>query len=84
MRKEGINREKYTQLNNILAESLGFGIKEKEAEEGKTDDDKGNLKKLVQSTIEYSIQHDDEKELLELVNEFRKDVDEDFLDNLLE
>ena len=26
LRKGGINREEYTQLNNILAESLGSGI----------------------------------------------------------
>ena len=38
---------------------------------------------LIQSTIEYSIQHD-KKELLELVNEFRKHVDEVILDTVLE
>ena len=81
LRKGGINREEYRQLNNTLAESLGSGIEL--AEEDKTEDDKGNLQKLIQSTIEYSIQHD-KKELLELMNEFRKDVDEDFLDTALE
>ena len=79
LRKGGINREEYTQLNNILAESLGSGIEL--AEEDKTEDGKGNLKKLIQSNIEYSIQHD-KKELVELMNEFRKDVDEDFLDTV--
>ena len=67
LRRGGINREEYTQLNNILAESLRSGIEL--AEEDKTE--------------EYSIQHD-KKELLELMNEFRKDVDEDFLDTVLE
>ena len=71
----------YTQLKNILAVSLGSGIEL--AEEDKTEDDKGKLRKLIQSTIEYSIQHDN-KELLELMNEFRKDVDEDFLDTVIE
>ena len=75
LRKDGINREEYTQLNNILAESLGSGIEL--AEKEKTEDDKGKLKKLIQSTIEYLIQHD-KRELLELLNEFLKDVDEDF------
>ena len=35
------------------------------------------VKTLIQSTIEYSIQHDKE-ELLELTKEFRKDVGQDF------
>ena len=38
-----------------------------------------SVKKLIQSTVEYLIQHD-KKELLELMNEFRTNVDEDFLD----
>ena len=45
-RKDDINREGYTQLNNTLAESLGSGIED------------GKLKKLIPSTVEYSIQHD--------------------------
>ena len=65
----------------MIAESLGSGIEL--AEEVKTQENKEKLKKLIQSTIEYSIQHD-KKELLELMNEFRKDVDEDFLDTVLE
>ena len=38
----------------------------------------GKLKKIIRSTVEYLIQHD-QKELLELIKEFRKDVGEDFL-----
>ena len=34
-------------------------------------------------TVEYLILHD-KKELLDVVNEFRKDVDDDFLDAVLE
>ena len=71
----------YTQLTNILAESLRSGIEL--AKEDKTEDDKGKLKKLIQSTIDYLIQYD-KKELLDLMNEFRKDVDENFLDTVLE
>ena len=83
LRKGDINRDEYTQLNNILTESLRSGIEL--AEEDKTEDETrgGKLKKLIQSPIEYSTQHDKE-ELLELMNEFRKDVDEDFLDIVLE
>ena len=81
LRKDGINSEEYTQLNIILAKSLGSGIEL--PEEGKTEDDKGKVKTLIQSTIEYSIQYD-KKELLELMNEFRKDVNEDFLYTVLE
>ena len=38
---------------------------------------------MKRSTVEYLIQHD-KKELLDVVNEFRKDVDDDFLDTVLE
>ena len=56
LRKGGIIRVEYTQLNNILAESLVSGIES--AEEDKAEDDKGKLKKLIQSTIDYLILHD--------------------------
>ena len=42
-----------------------------------------SVKKLIQSTVEYLIQHD-KKELLKLMNEFRTDVGEDFVDTVLE
>ena len=91
-------REEYTILNNILAKSLGSGIADVvdvEDVEGVEDDsvaeeDKAEVadkspdeKTLIQSTVEYLIQHD-KKELLDVVNEFRKKVDGDFLDTLLE
>ena len=41
------------------------------------------IKKLIQSTVEHLIQHD-KKELLDVVNEFQNDVDDDFLDTVLE
>ena len=79
-------------MNNILAESLGSGIADEEEdddddvegdsfEEDKTEDEK--IKTLIQSTIEYSIQHD-KNELLELMHGFRKDVSDDFLYTVLE
>ena len=93
LRQEGITRDEYTQLNNVLAESLGSGIegddmdgesfKEEKNEDDSNDDDDDaekssgeKIKKLIQSTFEYSIQPD-KKELLQLLNEFRKYVDED-------
>ena len=81
--KGGINRKEYTQLNNILAGSLGSGIELAKEDKTEGETHEGNLKKLIQYAIEYSIQHDKE-ELLELMKEFRKDVDEDFLDTVLE
>ena len=90
LRQQGIGSKEYTILNNILAKSLGSRIADEEAnvegdsfEKDKREDEK--IKRLIQSTIEYSIQHD-EKEMLDLMNEFRKDVgeDDDFLDTVLE
>ena len=49
-------------------------------DEDKSLDEK--IKTLIQSTVEYLIRHD-KKELLELVNGFKKDVGEDFLDTVL-
>ena len=54
---------------------------EKAEVEDKSPDE--TIKTLIQSTVEYLIQHD-EKELLDVANEFRKDVDDDFLDTVLE
>ena len=68
LRNDGINRERYTQLNNILAESLGSGIEEEETAEGKTNDEEKSRKEkdktLIRSTTEYLIHHD-KKELLD-------------------
>ena len=50
MRKDSINREEYTQLNNILAKYLGSGIEEEEeVEEDKTEHEtrEGTLKTLI-------------------------------------
>ena len=87
LRQQGIDREEF-------AKSLASGIADEEehdddsiAEEDKAEvEDKSpneKIKPLIQSTVEYLIQHD-KKELLDVVNEFRKDVDDDFLDTVLE
>ena len=62
-------------------------MEEEKEETTTTDPDNNNngetlpLKKLIQSTFEYSIQHD-KKELMELINEFRNDADADVLENV--
>ena len=82
LRQGGVNRSEYKQLNNVLAESLGTGKEEEgeeeevneesaneeeeSAEEDKTEDE--SVKKLIQATVEYLIQHG-KTELLELMNE---------------
>ena len=102
MRQQGIDREEYTILNNILAKSLGSGIADEEQDDDKesasveddsvAEEDKAEvadkspdekIKMLIQSTVEYLIQHD-KKELLDVVDEFRKDVDDDCHDTVLE
>ena len=90
-RQDGINRDEYTQLNNILAESLESETEtestkdEAESTTMEDDEDEGKLKKLIRSTADYLIQPD-KKELIELIKEFRKDVveNDDFLDTLIE
>ena len=92
LRQDGINRDEYAQLNNMLAESLDEEDDDDEEERESTKDDlttmedetrEGKLKKLIRLTVECLTQHD-KKELLELIKEFRKDVGEDFLDTVLE
>ena len=68
-------------------EEESANIEDDSVEDDKTEDkDKSpdeKIKTIIQSTVEYLIQHD-KKELLELVNGFRKDVGGDFLDTVLE
>ena len=89
--QEGINWDEYAQLNNILTESLDDGeedielTKDEAAESTILEDEtrEGKLKKIIWSTDAYLIEHD-KKDLLEWINEFRKDVGEYFLDTVLE
>ena len=69
----------------MLAESLHddeiVSTEDETAESTMMEDEtsEGKLKKIIRSTIVYLIQHD-KKQLLELINEFRKDGGEDILD----
>ena len=90
LRQDGINRDEYAQLNNILAESLDDDEEEIEStkDEAKwttVEDDEdesrgGKLKKLIRPSADYLIEHD-KKELIELIKEFRKYARGDFLDD---
>ena len=85
LRQDGINRDEYAQLNNMLPKSLDEEDEstKDEVESTTMEEDEGRLKKLIRSTVEYLIQYD-KKELLELIKEFRKDVGEDVLNTVLE
>ena len=86
LRQDSVNRDEYTQLNDMLTESLesekGIESSENEVESTTVEDEtrEGKLENLVRSTTDHLIEHD-KKELLELINEFRKDVGEYFLDS---
>ena len=94
IRQDGTNRDEYAQLNNMHAESLDEEDDNEEeiestmdetAESTTTEDEtlEGKLKKIIRSTTDYLSEHD-KKELLELINEFRKDVGEDFLVDIVQ
>ena len=81
LQQDGKNRDEYTRLNNIIAESLESETEieptKDEAAESTTiedEEDEGKLKKLIRYTTE----------LIELIKEFRKDFDDDILDTVIE
>ena len=83
LRQEAISQETYTQLNDKLAleESINekYPDDEEDSSKKETHDDEvsreAKIEKLIQSTVEYLIQPD-KKELLELIDELRKEVDD--------
>ena len=89
LRQEAISQEAYTQVNNLLAESLG----DDGSEEMDVDDDAAAaaaneeseedvVKNLIQSTTDGIIQHD-KKELVELLKEIKEEAGEEFIDTVL-
>ena len=66
------------QLNTSLTESADLKIDEAEKEEDNDDEEQD----LTKSTVEYIIQHDKE-ELLQLMEELKDDIDEEFMDIVL-
>ena len=88
-----INDKSFTvkQMNNSakywcisfrkITEATRGGTKDEAAESTTMEDEtrEGKLKKIIRSTTDYLNEHN-KKKLLELINEFRKDIGEDFLD----
>ena len=89
LRQNGIPREAYTQVNNLLAESLGSGSEEEEekddAEMEVQEPTDGDVKTLSASTTEHIIQ-DDKVELMDLLKKFKEEAggEEDYIDTVNE
>ena len=83
LRQEAISRETYTQVNNILAESLDEDdgdTKDLDVDTG--DEEEDEVKKIINSTVDYIVVHD-KKELMELLTELKEEATEDYIDTLL-
>ena len=78
LRQGAITPTEYAQLNTSLTEAADLKTAEAEKEED-SDDGEQNLTK---STVDYIIQHDKE-ELLQLMEELKDDIDEEFMDIVL-
>ena len=67
LRQEALSRETNTQVNNILAESLDEdddGTKEMEVATEEDEAEEDEVKKIINSTVDYIITHD-KKELMD-------------------
>ena len=80
IRQGAITPTEYTQLNTNLTETADLRTDEAEKEEDSGDDEEQNLMK---SAADYIIQHDKE-ELLQLMEELKDDIDEEFMDIVLD
>ncbi|MCH2421447.1 MAG: hypothetical protein MK215_05880, partial [Candidatus Poseidoniia archaeon] len=84
-RQGGITKDEYTRLNNNIAESLDDGEEEENEMEKEMENEElsreEKIKKLIHTTTEYLIEYD-KKELVELINEFRKE--REYIDPVLE
>ena len=92
LRKDFITRLDYETLNNILAaQSLGYGLKEKEEDEEEEDELEEEVegevvnrtKSLIRSTTDYMIKHDKD-ELKDLIEDFRKEDPKEFIQSGME
>ena len=79
LRQGAITPTEYAQLNISLTEAADLRTDEAEKEEDSDDDEEQNLMK---SAVDYIIQHDKE-ELLQLMEELKDDIDEEFMDIVL-
>ena len=80
LRQGAITPTEYTQLNTGLTEAANLKTDEAEKEEDSDDDKEQNLTK---SAVDYIIQRDKE-DLLQLIEELKDHIDEDFMDIVLD
>ena len=78
LRQGYVTQEEYESFNNVLAESL-------ENKDDKVDEqkEKDNFLKVIQSTTSFIIKNDKE-ELDKLIDEFKSEAGDDFIDAVLE
>ena len=81
LRQGAITPTEYAQLNTSLTEAADLRTDEAEKEED-SDDDDDEEQNLMKSAVDYIIQHDKE-ELLQLMEELKDDIDEEFMDIFL-
>ena len=79
LRQGAITPTEYTQLNTSLTETADLRTDEAEKEEDSGDEEKN----LMKSAVDYIIKHDKE-EILQLMEELKDDIDEEFMDIVLE
>ena len=79
LRQGAITPTEYTQLNTSLTEAANLRTDKAEKEED-SDDEEQNLMKPA---VDYIIQHDKE-ELLQLMEELKDDIDEEFINIVLD
>ena len=80
IRQGAITPTEYVQLDTSLTEAADLRTDEAEKEEDSDDDEEQNLMK---SAVDYIIQHDKE-ELLQLMEELKDDIDEEFMNIVLD
>ena len=78
LRQGAITPAEYVQLNTSLTESADLKTDEAEKEEDSDDEQQD----LTKSIVDYIIKHDKE-ELLQLMEELKDDIDEEFMEIVL-
>ena len=78
LRQDCLNQDEYKQLNTMLAESLDGEMDIEPASE-----EEDEFKKMIKATTNDIIESD-EKELTELLTEFKEEITEDFIDDVLQ
>ena len=81
LRQGAITPTEYAQLNTSLTEAADLRTDEAEKEEDSDDDDEEQS--LMKSAVDDIIQHEKE-ELLHLMEELKDDIDEEFMDIVLD